>query len=273
MLADIQREFMALILDDARPAPAGWNSGRLAIYRNAYRARIVEALRDSYPRTGRWVGEDAFRRAAVHHVIQYPPASWTLDAVGEGFCTTLGELFSNDPDVRELAWLEWAMHRCYLSADEGPLDVAGFEAATAGCRDDDWAQLRLTFVAGTQVQPVRYRVDTLWRALAEAAPRPDAALAERTPEGASTCVVWRQGLTPVFTLVDALEGQALAMLLRGETYGEVCAALAREVSDTAAVSEAGAMLGRWIVEGMITAVATGPRVNFPTLPPPTASRR
>jgi hypothetical protein len=249
-----QAAFIDLLLDDSLATPGGWDSAGFSIYRNAYRARIVEAVRDTYPRTERWIGEDAFRRAAIHHVISHPPNSWTLDAVGVGFPTTLAELFSRDPEVRELAWLEWAMHTCFVSADAEALDATAFTSATAAYSENDWETLRLRFVPGTQVAAVQNDLSRLWTHLTDTSDSAQTPIGDITSTVPGTCVVWRQGLRPVFALVDAKEGMTLECLLAGDTYGEACAKLAELIGGDAAVTEAGAMLGRWIHQGMVAGV-------------------
>ena len=109
-LAASQAAFMAQVLDEEATLPPAWNATQsegMAVYRNNYRSSVVEALRSTFERTARWVGEGAFRQAAAHHIIMHPPASWTLDEAGSGFDLTCAELFANDPEVTELAWLEW----------------------------------------------------------------------------------------------------------------------------------------------------------------------
>jgi len=253
-LAEQQRTFIEVLLDDSHPTPRGWDSDRIAIYRNAYRARVVDAIRDTYPRTQHWVGEDSFRRAAIHHVITHPPASWTLDAVGEDFAVTVGNLFTADPEVSELAWLEWAMHVCFVSRDASPFDIESFSSATTDFRDSDWASMRLEFMPGTRVREVAYRIDALWTALSameQSAPGrpPCTAVPER-----SGCVVWRQGMTPVFRIIDERETMMLNFLLQRSTYGEACNELAAICGAETAVSDAGALLGRWLRQGMLAGV-------------------
>ena len=105
-LALRQQEFLACLLDDATPLPAGWDTRRvagMAVYRNAYRTRLIDALRETFERTAQLVGEDAFRRAAAHHLITNPPTGWTIDLTGERFAETCAELFAHDPDVAEVA--------------------------------------------------------------------------------------------------------------------------------------------------------------------------
>jgi hypothetical protein len=255
MLAAQQSAFIELLLDDEQPMPADWDKLRFDVYRNAYRARIVDAIRDTYPRTERWVGEDAFRRAAIHHAIRRPPNSWTLDAVGEGFSEVLSELFSNDPEVAELAWLEWAMHTAFVSADAEPLDSASFASGTAGFVENDWASMTLRFLPGTQLQSVEHDIATLWQSLAARDHDAASTSPERWTPATRSCVVWRHGLKPVFMLVDADEGRMLEHMLEGSSYGDACAAFADTVGSDAAVRQAGAMLANWIHQGMILTVS------------------
>jgi hypothetical protein len=286
-LAAQQEAFMTLLLDDSQELPEGLEARRVDIYRNAYRARLVDALRETFPRTARWVGDAAFAQAAAHHVISFPPSSWTLDAVGEGFEQTLATLFANDPEVSELAWLEWAMHLCFVSYDATPLDAAGFTGVTAGFEDDDWANMRLRFMPGTQQANVAHRIDTLWRALAETAADTENTAGDGTKNSSDNeadtginhgggtsssnetlsvdfssderlaCIVWRQAFTPALLPVSAIEGRALALMLEDAGYGELCEMLVDELGEEAAANDAGAMLGRWLNHGMIVGVSLG----------------
>lgn len=261
-----QEEFLAHVLDDERALPSAWtprHAAGMAIYRNGYRTRLVDTLRSTYERTARWVGEDAFRQAAAHHVISHPPTSWTLDDLGEGFEETLRELFTGDPEVAELAWLEWAMHRCFVCADVNPMDAVGFGEATASFQEDDWANMRLTFLPGTYLTKISHDIGELWRALKqENATAPEYALSRPL-----YCIVWRDDLKPVFMQVAEKEGQALARLLGGASYADACAALTEHdcetngetrkeaPSDDEAAAKAGAMLGRWLHHGMLAGVS------------------
>jgi hypothetical protein len=134
-LADRQAAFMAQVLNDEAPLPAGWGDRHaqgMNVYRGNYRSSVIEALKSTYEKTERWVGEAAFQRAAAHHVITNPPSSWTLDDAGAGFDATCAELFRNDPEVAELAWLEWAMLQAFTAENVRPLDAEGFATKSAG---------------------------------------------------------------------------------------------------------------------------------------------
>lgn len=253
-LAQAQTAFMAQILDEDAPAPANWDARRaagMAIYRNNYRSALVEALCATYERTVRWVGEDVFRRAAAHHLIANPPTSWTLDHAGAGFDATCAELFANDPEVAELAWLEWSMLEAFTARDAGSLDGAAFAAATAEFGDEDWSNLKLTFLPGSEARMVGHDMRAIWRALGEdELVRPDFNLA--APQG---CLVWREGERPTFLMIETDEVDAFQAMQRGACYSEICDRLAEEQGLECAVMRAGAMLGRWLNEGLVVALS------------------
>lgn len=252
-LAQAQTAFMAQILDEGAALPRGWGASQRAgmdIYRNAYRVRLVETLADVYERTREWVGEESFRRAAAHHLITHAPNSWTIDHVGAGFDATLAELFANDPEVEELAWLEWTMHCVFVAADGEPLTPQGFGAATAGIADDEWAGLRFSLLPGLTFRPIRFDCGGVWRALADGTGAPDP-LTFDAPRG---LVVWRERLTPVFRTVAAAELACLEAVAGGASYGAACDLLVERLGEEEATQFAGSMLGRWLGDGWITAV-------------------
>lgn len=252
-LAQSQAAFMAQVLDETAPLPPGWSARHvagMAVYRNNYRTALVEAMRATYERTARWVGEAAFERAAAHHLILHPPASWTLDVIGEGFAETVAALFAHDPEVPELAALEWAMHRAFMAADPVPLDGPGLAHATAAFAERDWAEMRLAFVPGTAVIAAAHDLTLLWRALASERGE----VADYTRAEPAAWVVWRDGLEPVFRQTDSTAGEALALALAGGTYGAVCGLLVDRLGAEAGVARAGTVLGEWIGSAMLAAV-------------------
>lgn len=256
-LAAAQSAFMAQVLDEDAALPDAWgarHSAGMAVYRNNYRSSLVEALRSTYERTARWVGDDAFRQAAAHHVITHPPASWTLDEAGRGFDTTCAELFTDDPEVAELAWLEWSMMDVFTSRDVPPLDGAGFGAATAEFTEQDWGAMRLSFVPGIAQRLVQHDLLALWNALGS----DEFERLDTTLEAPHSCIVWREGERPVFALVDPRKAQALSAMIGGVSYEKACDILAGGVTDEQGLQDAamraGAMLGRWLNDGLIADV-------------------
>lgn len=249
-LAELQNAFLACLHDDDAALPPGLDASRaagMAVYRNGYRARLLDVLADSYARTARLVGEEAFHQAAAHHLIAHPPSAWTIDRAGAGFADTCAALFAKDPDVAELAWLEWAMQNAFTAADAAPLTHAGFVAATAGFDAADWERLVLEPIAGTALRPVTHDLPSLWRSLADDADQP---IVERL-EARHWLLVWREGEEAVFALLPDHEGEALDMALEGETFGDICTRLAENLAPEAAAAAAGAALNHWLELGLI----------------------
>lgn len=248
-LLELQRGMReALLAGDGDPA-APPDPG-LLIYRSAYRARLLGALEESYERTRQWAGEDAFEAAACHHIILNPPVSWTLDDYGAGFGETLSGLFAQDPEVGELAWLEWHMSRAFAAPDCAVLDP---DALLSGpMADGDWEGMQLEFVTNFAMRKVHTACTALWQALKEGAASPDAML---LPEP-TTLIVWRKDFCPHFRQLDDAEAAALAALVAGTPFGEVCAALAEGAGPEAAVSQIGSWLGQWVQDGLLSRPVT-----------------
>ena len=67
--------------------------------------------------------------------------------------------------------------------------------------------------------------------------------------------VWRQGLVPRFQTIEFVELDALGLAMRGESFGAICAMLAKSSAGSeAAAAQAGAMLQRWISEAVLVAL-------------------
>lgn len=245
-LLAVQRQFHDQLLSADAPVHSSraqkFQRG-FGIYRNAYRARLVGCLRESYGRVWSWIGDEVFDRAAIHHLILHPPHSWSLDDAGAGFDRTLADLYSADPEVAELAWLEWQMQLAFKARDEETLDPQQFAALTSGFGDADWGNMRLELTASVAMHPIITACAELWAAMERDEPWSGALVLDRP----ATILVWRQDLQPRFRTVQAGEARALAAVLRRSSFSEICAA---HGSDEA-VAEAGTMLGRWIVDGLV----------------------
>jgi len=64
---------------------------RLAIYGYAYRARLVECLREEYPVLRHALGDEAFDAFAFDYLRMYPSKSYTLSQLGANFPRFLAE--------------------------------------------------------------------------------------------------------------------------------------------------------------------------------------
>ncbi len=245
---------MRTILDETAPLPDGWSNSHalgLSVYRGNYRSALMAALASSFERTARYVGENGFRQAGINHLIAHPPAHWTIDAVGAGFDQTCEELFGENPEVAELAWLEWTMLELASAPDTQPFSPQDFAAASAGFGDAQWMGLALIFQPRAATRIVQHDLTALWRGLSV----DDQHGAAIPLDPAKGCIVWREGDRPTFLLVDADTSRAFAAMQDGARYGDLIALLAGDMPDDDAIQNAaqsaGAMLGLWLSEGLV----------------------
>ena len=241
-LPDLQSDFCAYLLD--RPNRAAAEAvGDLSVYHHAYRAQLLGVLRDTFEKSWSWLGDDAFEAAAHAHIAAHPPSSWTLNVYGGGFDRTLAGLHPDDPEVAELAWLEWTLRRAFDGPDAGAFDPSGL----AGI---DWENAVLYPVPTLALGPVTSNCAAIWSALAEGATPPPA---ERQPI-AGAIRVWRQGLSARFRSIDAAEERAARLMLEGAGFAEICALLAAEGLDEGG-AEIGRILGAWLQDGLVAAIS------------------
>jgi hypothetical protein len=236
-LAQLQRRFLGEIASADTEVQPG--SPGMAIYRNAYRARLINALGTSFERSRRWAGEDPFETAACHHILSCPPGSWSLDDYGHTFPEALETLFPDSPELAELAWLEWHMQRAFAAPDLPLLDPA--ELAGRGLGEQAWAELRFTMAAGFAARPIATNCTALWAMLAQ----PDAeGFAVKAQEG-QCLIIWRRGFSPHFRQVEAVELGALSQLAAGASLGEI--------ADETNAPSLGSWLAQWLQDRLFSA--------------------
>ncbi|QNQ08452.1 HvfC/BufC N-terminal domain-containing protein [Sphingomonas alpina] len=248
-LIALQRDFRRHLLDGPG-AVEGWIApGALAglhVYHNAYRVQLTDCLAETYPQLQAWLGGSGFVDAARHHIEHMPPSGWTLGVYGAGFDRTLAGLHPDDPEIAELATLEWMLAEAFAGADA----VAQPPGAIAGV---DWDKARLRFVPTLRIESARTNAGAIWSALSAGAAPPAAAI---LPEPAAM-LVWRQDFTPCFRTVEKVECEALHMLASGKGFADLCGWLVAAHGEAVGVAHAGAMLGQWFADGLVAGCEEG----------------
>jgi hypothetical protein len=241
-LAKLQTDFSDYLLDRPNSIEAAIQ-GDITVYHHAYRAQLLSCLRDTFEKSWAWLGDERFEAAAAAHIAAHPPHSWTLNLYGEGFETTLAGLYPDDPEIGDLAWLEWSLRRAFDGADADPADPAGLAAV-------DWDNAVLFFVPTLSIGPVTSNCAAIWTALAEDLAPP---AAEPLPEP-SVIRIWRKGLSAHFRSIGRTEERALRLAMSGVNFSEICSILVAEQGDGDATADIGRVLGTWLQDGMIAAI-------------------
>ncbi len=219
---------------------------RLGIYHNAYRVRLADVLADSFAKTSLYMGSDTFAEHATAFAVAHPPLARSLSRYGAGMPTYLGGLYPDNPELHELAQLDWDLRTRFDGADVAALDAQTAQAATDDGQAPAWLTWQAPLHPSLVLRSILTNVVQIWRAIdADADVPPVQHWAE-----ARFLAVWRKGLQPHFQSVDADEGAFLQCLLAGQSVEEAANALA----GTAALPDPqrlGGWLQTWLEDGVL----------------------
>jgi hypothetical protein len=254
-LSDWQAQLQAYLLNpDAQPNPALQASllgsaalsaeQGLAIYHNAYWARLLEALRGDYKAVHGWLGDEQFDRLGRAYLDAHPSRHYSLRWLGAEFAAFIEAHLVPEQAaaLAELARLEWAFTLAFDAPDGQPLR---FEQVVA-LAPQALPELRVALLPSVQWLVQRHNSLALWRALKNADEFPGSqALAVE-----ETCLVWRDGLVTRYRSLAPDEARALDVLARqGLSFAELCAAIAG-LGEQAPQVAAG-WLRQWLGDGLL----------------------
>ena len=250
-LAATQHDFQQYLFDAAgaiapqiRPGGRIPVEKRLGIYHNAYRVRLVDTLRDTYEKTWTYLGDALFGSCALAFVEAQPPAHRSLRDYGATLPEALAERFPGDPDIAELARMDWLLRQAF----DGPDAVALPLGVLASLSAADWETLGFAFVPTLALSPLRFNTPAIWSALDQGETPPTAA---PLPEPAALCV-WRQGWQPHFRSVDETEWAALGRLCAGARFADVCQTLNETRADASTLIAR--YLRSWLTDGLVAGI-------------------
>jgi len=246
-LAALQQRFLDGVLADGpqaagdiRGTPAFAVDQRLAVYANAYRRRLVEALASVFERCAAMLGEDDFEALASAYVEIHPPRDRSLGRYGADFPEWLR---ARDPEraiAAGVAAIDAGLRRAFDAADAEPLDRAVLLALPVAA----WAGLRFEWVPALATGKVEAAAIDAWR---------DPMAPRESAHGRSITAIafWRRDGQTFFRSMAASEALLLERLRGGATLAEACADEALPIPLEVAVP---ALLS-WIDEGWVARLA------------------
>ena len=247
-LAGLQQQFMRYLhgepngfVDTLAAADGLAPAARAHIYLNAYRVRLLDTLKDSFDKTWAWLGDEAFEQAGLRYIEAHPPTQFSLRPFGDGFADALRDAWPADPEVAELARLDWALRDAFDGADAQPLEAA----ALATLSEEDWATVVFRLHPTAQMLRMQRNTLDLWHAM-DRGDTPPAVVDLAQPV---TVLVWRKGVQPHFRSVDAAEAGMLAAMQSGMPFAAACETV--ESDDAQALI--GSWLARWLEDGLLCA--------------------
>lgn len=248
---DLQRhvisgeDAIAAAVNDTTAVPA---ATRLAVYSNAYRIRLADALGANMPHLRELLGAEEFAAVAGRYIDEHPSQFASIRWFGDRLAQQLERSHAAQPWLAELAHWEWALAASF-DAEDAP--TVGIEALAA-VEPSDWGELRMAFHPSVQLLRLQTNAQALFKAMSGALsaeqPAPAPALLDRP----QPWLLWRQDLKTQYRSLDAAESAACAVIRNGGTFGEMCEALCEwHAADEVPLAAAG-LLKRWIVENLLT---------------------
>lgn len=224
---------------------------RLAVYAEAYRARLIGVLRSDFPALQSVVGQGGFDRMAQDYIRAHPSRTPNLRWYGQDLAGYLSRSpnWRRRPVLAELARFEWALGLAFDAAD-APLTTAEDVhrvPATA------WPGMRLQMHPSVRLLALFGNAPQIWRAVdaSETVPAP-------TKYGeARTWLVWRKGHEPFYRKLPPAEAWALASVARGRNFSTLVSGLRRFVAAERAAQTGAQFLRNWLSEEMICGMKPG----------------
>jgi hypothetical protein len=251
-LRDLQERFQRYLLEADESAVEGIfaDSGgaavgvRRQVYFDAYRLRLVGALKVDYPVLLATLGEERFDRVAREYTTSIRSPYYNLRWYGGG----LGNHLKSSPETAAEPWLaevaafEWALMAAFDSADRNTLPVEDLAALAP----EHWPAMRFALHPCVRVIRFEFEVPTLWKAHKAG----EDVFGRRPGAHPGRWLIWRQGLETFFRSLEYEEAAALEVLAAGGTFGQLCEHL-DELCESAAL-RAASLLKRWLQDGLIT---------------------
>jgi len=221
------------------------NDFRLAIYANAYRMRLIEALEKDYPAVFYLLGEDAFAKTALAYISAYPSKHPSLRWFGQHFAKFfLHEAeFESMPYISELAKLEWLLVEAFDAKDVSTIQ----ESDVANVPAEAWPSLVLHFHPSVHIFQYHWNIIPIWQAEKNESIPPQPVMLD----SGEVCLVWRHKLETRYRTLEADEALVAGQMLQGEDFSVMCESLSTVVTAEEVAMKAAGLLKSWVNDGLI----------------------
>lgn len=258
-LTTLQAEFAAWMRGTPEPADAlrarvldtekADRDTLLAVYRDAYALRLIEALTTDYPGLLAMAGPDDFDLMARTYIAARPSTHPSVRWFGRALADFLAATppFSATPAAADMARFEWALGEAFDAADAEPLTFAQLAAAPPQA----WESLRLSFIPALRRLRLTYQAPQAFLRRGEVTPGELDVPAE---DSDVEWLIWRPAADAdaQFRSMAPDEADALDAARGGANFPEICVVLAGHTASAEEAAErAAGLLRAWLEAGLI----------------------
>lgn len=217
----------------------------LAIYHNAYQARLQEVLRNDFAAVWNWLGDEEFACMAAAYLREHPSAHYSLRWLGQGFASFIRThlVEAQSAPLAELADLEWALTLAFDAPEQQALTLE----VMASLPPAAWPALQVGLQPCVQWLTLCFNSVALWRSAKEQSPFPGS---QRLPVP-QVLVIWRAEQVCHYRSLSADEAWALdGMVNGGWTFADLCTHLTQRCGEGAPL-QAVTWLKQWVIDGLL----------------------
>ncbi len=218
---------------------------RLAIYYDAYRLRLIDAVRSDFPALELALGGSDFAQLITEYIAKHPSQHPSLRWFGQKLPTFLRAhpVWQQHINMVELAEFEWAQIMAFDAADSTPATLENLRTLD----NTQWLDLKLKFQPSLQIANYFSNTTDVWSALIKDAP-------QKTTEffvEKQAWVIWRSELQVVYRPLDKPEAWCLQAFLNNQNFSDICGGLCEWFPEEQVPLKAVQYLQQWLQGGLI----------------------
>lgn len=254
-LADIQQAFQSAVLHLSVTTPdfiidtkTVSSTERFKVYTDAYRIRLVDALKSDYPALNDYLGEEAFDVLGRAYIDASPSDQFSVRWFGRHLPRFLEETsnYAEQPFITDLAKFEWALSEAFDASESTLADYK----CLAAIEPTLWPSLQFQFHPSLRRINLHWNAPQVWQASNQKESIPHFEL----DTALQAWIIWRQDLKVLFRSLSVPEAFALDTFMHGQCFSEICTGLSQWLDEDQVVLSAAGYLQAWLRDGWIADV-------------------
>ena len=216
---------------------------RLAIYANAYRYRLIDALSDNYPSVHTLLGDEDFYNNGVKYIAAYPSHHFSIRYFGNQLETFLAKQYKDTAVLAEMARFEWALRDAFDAKDIPSLDLDALQEIAP----EAWVNLHFNLHPSAARLDLEWNVPQLWAAIENETGQ----IPFEQAEYPIPWLVWRKELKTYYRSLDVDEAWALDAVMQGQNFAKICEGVCEWVDEVHAPKRVAGFISQWLMDDLI----------------------